>query len=70
MKLTAEAWNRTNSVKLATGYLLAVDNEIDQNTGTAKLKAVFSNDAEEMFPGQFVNIRLFLDTQPGQTEIH
>jgi multidrug efflux system membrane fusion protein len=68
-KLPVEAWNRDNSAKLATGYLLTVDNEIDENTGTAKLKAVFSNDDEELFPKQFVNIHLLLDTQRDQIVI-
>ena len=61
VKLTAEAWNRSMSSKLATGYLVAVDNTINETTGTAKLKAIFSNNDEELFPGQFVNIRLPMD---------
>lgn len=58
-----EAWDRTNSAKLATGRLTAVDNQIDQDTGTAKLKAEFENKDDALFPGQFVNVRLFLNSQ-------
>jgi RND family efflux transporter MFP subunit len=58
-----EAWNRDNSVKLATGRLTAVDNQIDQDTGMAKLKAEFENKDGVLFPGQFINVRLFLNSQ-------
>jgi membrane fusion protein, multidrug efflux system len=58
-----EAWDRTNSAKLATGRLTAVDNQIDQDTGTAKLKAEFENKDGALFPGQFINVRLFLNSQ-------
>jgi len=68
-KLPVEAWDRTDSVKIATGYLLAVDNAIDETTGTAKLKAIFSNSDEELFPGQFVNTRMLLETQRDQIVI-
>lgn len=68
-KLTVEAWDRSMSAKIATGYLLAVDNAIDENTGIAKLKAVFSNSDEELFPGQFVNTRMLMDTQRDQIVI-
>ncbi|MGA7238286.1 MAG: efflux RND transporter periplasmic adaptor subunit [Bryobacteraceae bacterium] len=59
----AEAWNRDNSKKLATGRLIAVDNQIDAETGMAKLKAVFDNKDAALFPNQFVNVRLFLNSQ-------
>jgi multidrug efflux system membrane fusion protein len=65
-KLPVEAWNRDNSVKLETGYLLTLDNLIDPTTGTAKLKAVFKNTTEDLFPSQFVNIQLLVDTLPNQ----
>jgi RND family efflux transporter MFP subunit len=58
-----EAWNRDNSKKLATGRLIAVDNQIDAETGTAKLKAEFDNKDSALFPNQFVNVRLFLNSQ-------
>jgi RND family efflux transporter MFP subunit len=56
-----EAWNRDNTKKLATGRLTAVDNQIDQATGTFKLKAMFDNTRGELFPNQFVNVRLLLN---------
>jgi multidrug efflux system membrane fusion protein len=56
-----EAWNRDSSVKIATGTLAAIDNQIDPQTGTAKLKAVFENKDGALFPSQFVNVRLFLN---------
>ena len=59
----AEAWNRDNSVKLATGRLIAVDNQIDTETGTVKLKAEFDNKDSALFPNQFINVRLFLNSQ-------
>lgn len=65
-KLSVEAWNRDNSVKLDTGYLLTMDNQIDATTGTSKLKAIFTNAKEELFPSQFVNIKLLVDTQQNQ----
>ena len=57
-----EAWNRDNTIKLATGRLTSVDNQIDLETGTAKLKAVFDNKDEALFPNQFVNVRLLFKT--------
>jgi multidrug efflux system membrane fusion protein len=68
-KLTVEAWNRDNSIKLASGYLLTVDNTIDSTTGTSKLKGVFDNKANALFPNQFVNIRLLVDTLPNQLTV-
>lgn len=55
-----QAWNRDASAMFATGRLIAVDNQIDINTGLAKLKAIFDNKDEALFPNQFVNVRLFL----------
>jgi multidrug efflux system membrane fusion protein len=62
-RLSVEAWTRDNSRKIATGRLTAVDNQIDQTAGTAKLKAVFDNKDGALFPNQFVNLRLFLIAQ-------
>jgi multidrug efflux system membrane fusion protein len=62
--LAADAYDRTDTQKLATGKLLTVDNQIDTTTGTAKLKAVFPNDDESLFPNQFVNVRLVLEMRP------
>ena len=57
-----EAWDRDGKVKLATGKLLTVDNQIDTATGTVKLKAEFTNDNAVLFPNQFVNVRMLLTT--------
>jgi multidrug efflux system membrane fusion protein len=64
--LPVEAFNRDNSKKLASGTLLTLDNQIDSTTGTSKLKAVFENKDFELFPQQFVNIRLLVDTLQNQ----
>jgi len=66
-RLTVEAFDREQKRKLATGALMTVDNQIDPNTGTVRLKAVFQNDNNELFPNQFVNARLLLDTKRGVT---
>ena len=60
--LAVEAWDRDLKNKLATGTLSAVDNQIDQTTGTVKLKALFPNADNALFPNQFVNARLLVDT--------
>jgi multidrug efflux system membrane fusion protein len=65
-KLQVEAWNRDNSEKLDTGYLLTLDNQIDPTTGTSKMKAIFNNQNEVLFPSQFVNIKLLVQTIPDQ----
>jgi len=61
-KLVAEAWDRDNKTKLATGVLTAIDNQVDPATGTVKFRAEFANKDSSLFPSQFVNIRLKLDT--------
>jgi membrane fusion protein, multidrug efflux system len=61
-KLPVDAFNRDNSMKLASGEFTTVDNQIDNTTGTSKLKAVFANTENTLFPQQFVNIRLKVDT--------
>jgi len=58
--LTVEAYDRSDAHLIATGTLLTIDNQIDTTTGTAKLKAVFSNADNSLFANQFVNIRLTL----------
>jgi multidrug efflux system membrane fusion protein len=60
--LPVDAYDRNGAKKLATGTLLTVDNQIDPTTGTSKLKAVFNNGGNTLFPNQFVNIRLLLET--------
>jgi len=64
--LPADAYNRDNSKKLASGMLTTLDNQIDNTTGTSKLKAVFDNQDSALFPQQFVNIRLLVDTLTNQ----
>jgi multidrug efflux system membrane fusion protein len=56
--MTVEAYDRTNSAKLADGKLLTIDNQIDVTTGTVKLRAQFENADGLLFPNQFVNIQL------------
>jgi multidrug efflux system membrane fusion protein len=65
-QLPADAYNRENSIKLASGKLVTLDNQIDNTTGTSKLKAVFDNKDNSLFPQQFVNIRLLVDTLTNQ----
>jgi multidrug efflux system membrane fusion protein len=62
-QLAVEAYDRDNSDKIATGKLLTIDNQIDTTTGTYKLKAVFDNNKNELFPNQFVNVHLLVDTK-------
>jgi membrane fusion protein, multidrug efflux system len=66
-RLEVEAFDRTQQKKLATGYLLTLDNLIDTTTGTIRLKAVFPNEDNSLFPNQFVNARLLVETQRGAT---
>ena len=61
--LAVEAWDRTNKKKLSDGTLLSLDNQIDVTTGTIKLKARFNNQDDALFPNQFVNARMLVDTQ-------
>jgi multidrug efflux system membrane fusion protein len=61
--LSVTAWDRSHTTKLATGSVLSIDNQIDTTTGTLKIKASFANDDEALFPNQFVNVDLLLDTQ-------
>jgi multidrug efflux system membrane fusion protein len=67
--LQVEAYDREQKLKIATGYLLTVDNQIDPNTGTVKFKAVFPNNAKELFPNQFVNARLLVEMKRGVTVV-
>jgi membrane fusion protein, multidrug efflux system len=64
-QLNVDAYSRDDKIKLATGKLLTIDNQIDQTTGTIKLKCVFDNKDMSLWPNQFVNIRLFLTTKKG-----
>jgi membrane fusion protein, multidrug efflux system len=67
--LTVDAYGRDNQTKLATGTLLTIDNQIDQTTGTGKLKAVFDNKDNALWPNQFVNIRLLLEVRKNSTAV-
>ena len=60
--LPVEAFDQEGKVLLAVGHLLAIDNQIDTSTGTVKLKAIFDNKDNKLFPNQFVNARLKVDT--------
>jgi membrane fusion protein, multidrug efflux system len=64
-EMTVEAYSRDQKTKLATGSLLTVDNQIDPTTGTVRLKAVFHNEDEALFPNQFVNTTLLLGIERG-----
>ena len=67
--LEVDAYSRDGQTKLATGKLLTIDNQIDQSTGTGKLKAVFENKDEQLWPNQFVNVRLLLEVRKNSTVI-
>src|SRR5947207_2029061 len=66
-RLPVEAYDREQKKKLASGTLASVDNQIDPATGTVKLKAQFPNEDGGLFPNQFVNVRMLLDTRRGAT---
>src|ERR1039457_2109953 len=63
-RLAVDAYDQGDTQKLATGYLLTADNQIDTTTGTGKLKAVFDNKDAALFPNQFVNIHLVMEERP------
>lgn len=67
--LTVDAYDREQTKKLASGKLLALDNQIDTTTGTVKLRAIFDNRNIALFPNQFVNTRLLVTTEHGVTLI-
>jgi membrane fusion protein, multidrug efflux system len=67
VRMTVDAFNRAQNQIIASGYLLTIDNQIDQNSGTVRFKAVFPNEDNNMFPNQFVNARLLLDIKHGST---
>ncbi|UBN55689.1 MdtA/MuxA family multidrug efflux RND transporter periplasmic adaptor subunit [Pantoea agglomerans] len=60
--LVVEAWDRSNQTLLTQGALLSIDNQIDATTGTIKMKARFDNQDDKLFPNQFVNARLKVNT--------
>jgi multidrug efflux system membrane fusion protein len=61
--LPVEAYDRDDTAKIATGKLATIDNQIDLTTGTYKLKSIFSNENNSLFPNQFVNVHLLVDTK-------
>jgi multidrug efflux system membrane fusion protein len=67
--LSVEAWDRAEQMPLAQGTLTTLDNQIDVATGTLKLKAEFANQNEELFPNQFVNVRLNVAVESGAVTI-
>jgi multidrug efflux system membrane fusion protein len=68
-KLTVDAFDRTAQTKIASGVLLTLDNQIDTTTGTVKGRAVFDNKNDALFPNQFINTRLLVNTLQGVTLI-
>ncbi len=66
-KLPVDAYDRADKVKLASGMLLTADNQIDPATGTVKLKAIFANFDNALFPSQFANVRMLLEVRQGVT---
>jgi multidrug efflux system membrane fusion protein len=67
--LMVDAFDRTAQTKIANGKLLTIDNQIDTTTGTVKARAVFDNKNNALFPNQFVNTRLLVNTLQGVTLI-
>jgi multidrug efflux system membrane fusion protein len=67
--LEVDAFSRDDQTKLASGKLLTIDNQIDSSTGTAKLKAVFDNKDNQLWPNQFVNADLLLETRKDSTVV-
>jgi multidrug efflux system membrane fusion protein len=68
-KLSVDAYDRTAQTKIASGMLLTLDNQIDTTTGTVKGRALFTNKDDALFPNQFVNTRLLVNTFQGVTLI-
>ena len=69
-KLVVEAWDRADQRKIAAGYLATIDNEIDQTTGTLRLRANFDNADYQLFPNQFVNAHMLVQEKTGVTLIN
>jgi multidrug efflux system membrane fusion protein len=61
-QIAVEAWDREQKAKLGDGMLASADNQVDPQTGTVKLRARFANSDHALFPQQFVNVRMKLDT--------
>jgi multidrug efflux system membrane fusion protein len=67
VQLAVDAYDRDDTDKIATGKLQTIDNQIDLTTGTYKLKSIFSNEDNSLFPNQFVNVHLLVDTKRNLT---
>jgi membrane fusion protein, multidrug efflux system len=66
-QLPVDAYDRDDTTKIATGKLLTIDNQIDTTTGTYKLKSIFNNEKNDLFPNQFVNVHLLVDMKHNMT---
>jgi multidrug efflux system membrane fusion protein len=64
-KVSVTAYDRAGTTQLAEGVLEAIDNQIDLTTGTVKLRAIFNNEEGELFPNQFVNLRILVESLHG-----
>jgi multidrug efflux system membrane fusion protein len=62
-QLSVEAYDRDDLTKIADGKLVTIDNQIDATTGTYKLKSIFSNENNVLFPNQFVNVHMLVDVK-------
>ncbi|NHN85414.1 efflux RND transporter periplasmic adaptor subunit [Acetobacter musti] len=62
-ELPVEAWDSADAEKLATGKVSSLDSEVDTSTGTVRLRAIFDNPDEDLFPNQFVNAHLLVETE-------
>lgn len=67
VQLPVEAFDRDDTSKIAAGKLVTIDNQIDLTTGTYKLKSIFNNEDNALFPNQFVNVHLLVDTKRNLT---
>jgi multidrug efflux system membrane fusion protein len=63
VQLVVDAYDRDDTAKIASGKLQTIDNQIDLTTGTYKLKSIFANTDNALFPNQFVNVHLLVDTK-------
>ena len=68
-RLTVDCWDRDKSRKIASGILATIDNQIDQTTGTLRLRAIYPNTDNALFPNQFVNVRLLVEQKHGVVTI-
>ncbi len=67
VQLVVDAYDRDDTAKIASGKLQTIDNQIDPTTGTYKLKSIFANTDNALFPNQFVNVHLLVDTKHNLT---